>query len=160
MGSTENRALRRAPKIQAPTVGPLSGLGNPARAENLEGDVWGALTIEHSVVRPWFKRLLLALSGARKASQSRDPRGRRLGSTANRAFRRAPMMHTPTAGLGHGNPARAETLEVEDRALRRAPMLQKPTVSPLLGLRIPARAETLEGDFLGALKLEHSLVRP
>ena len=31
---------------------PSLGLGNPARAEILEGDVWGALKIEHYVLGP------------------------------------------------------------------------------------------------------------
>ena len=31
---------------------PSLGLGNPARAEILEGDVWGALKIEHYVLPP------------------------------------------------------------------------------------------------------------
>ena len=30
---------------------PSLGLGNPAKAEILEGDVWGALKIEHHVLR-------------------------------------------------------------------------------------------------------------
>ena len=30
---------------------PSLGLGNPARAEILEGTVWGALKIEHSVLQ-------------------------------------------------------------------------------------------------------------
>ena len=98
----------------------LLGLRNTAGAEILEGDVWGALNIEHAVVGPliptatvgplwgseaqpeprsWretsgehkksnmpsrnqeIQRLLFALSGARKYSQSRDPGGRRLEST-------------------------------------------------------------------------------
>ena len=39
--------------------------------------------------------LLVALSGARKSSQSRDPGGRRLGSSGNRALRAVRMIPPP-----------------------------------------------------------------
>ena len=45
-----------------------------------------------------LSRLLLALSGARKYSRSRDPGGRRLESTQNAAYRRARMIVPPTVG--------------------------------------------------------------
>ena len=50
--------------------------------------------------------------GLGNTSQSRDPRGRRLGSTKNRTCRRGPMIVPPTVGPLWGSeiPARAEIL--------------------------------------------------
>ena len=77
---------------------------------------------------PIIPTLTIDLFGARKSRESRDLGGRRLGKIENRAFRRAPMILSPTVGP--------------------------------LGLGSPGRAETLEEDVWGVLKMEHSVVRP
>ncbi len=50
LGSIENRAFTCCPYDCNGYCWPSLALGNPARAEILEGDVWGALKIEHYVL--------------------------------------------------------------------------------------------------------------
>ena len=69
---------------QDPHVAEKLGLGHPAGAEILEA------------AGESFQRLLLALAGARKYSRSRDPGGRRLGSTEIEAIRGDGMIPTAT----------------------------------------------------------------
>ena len=52
LGCIDNRALRAWLMIPGPIYRASLGLGNPARAEILEGDVWGALKIEHYALLP------------------------------------------------------------------------------------------------------------
>ena len=110
---------------------PSLGLGNAARAEILEGDVWGALKIE------------------------------------NRALRAATMIVTATVGPLWGSEIQPEPTSWSETSGEHCKssitywVYDSPgSCRPSLGLGNPARAEILEGDVWGALKIEHYVLPP
>mgnify|MGYP005700220557 CR=1 FL=1 len=96
LGSTKNAAHRARPMIHSATVGLFCGSEILARAEILTSGEHHKRSIPGKVNdSPGYCRPSLGLGNT---SQSRDPGGRRLGSTKNAAHRAGPMIRYPTVG--------------------------------------------------------------